>query len=184
MINVISADALRTISDLNNSEFEKGFKWFEDILTSAAYKGWYEATVAVNPDWARRHMDRIYEELEALGFTEVKLYESSVYLSWKKDMSEKDEMTKVDNEVETAFRNFKYEETNKAVHGVLDALKETAISTPGEDGGFDIIISPGEVWGKIGEGVLRKSLERGGLYKVTEFNDQRIVVSWRLKNNE
>ena len=184
MINVISADALRTISDLNNSDFEKGFKWFESILTSAAYKGRYEAAVGVNPDWARRHMDRIYEELEALGFTEVKLYESSVYLSWKKEKSDEDKMSKVDNEVETAFRNFKFEETNRAVHEALDALKETAISTPGDDGGFDIVITPGEVWGKIGEDVLRKSLERGGLYKVTEFSNKRIVVSWRLNDNE
>lgn len=184
MINVISADALRTISDLNNDDFEKGFKWFESILTSAAYKGRYEATVGVNPDWARRHMERIYEELEALGFTEVKLYEGSVYLSWKEGTPEKEKMSKVDDHVETAFRNFKYEETNKAVHDVLDALKETAFSTPGEDGGFNIIITPGEVWGKIGEGVLRKSLERGGLYKVTEFSNKRIVVSWRLNDNE
>lgn len=181
MINVISADALRTISDLNNSDFEKGFKWFESILTSAAYKGRYEATVGVNPDWARRHMNRIYEELEALGFTEVKLYEGSVYLSWKKEKSEEGKIT---NEVETAFRNFKFEEANKAVHDVLDVLKETAFSTPGEDGGFDIVITPGEVWGKIGEDVLRKSLERGGLYKVTEFSNKRIVVSWRLNDNE
>lgn len=181
MVNVISADNLRVVSDLNQDEFKKGFENFDDILQSVAYKGRYETTFGINPEWARRYSERIYEELEMLGFTKVKLYEGSIYLSWKKEKPEKDKMTKVDDNVEVTFRNLKYAEPNKAIHGVLDVLKETARSVPGENGGYDVIMNPEKVWGRIAHDVLHKTLERGGIYKVTEFSDIRIVISWRYK---
>ena len=181
MVKVISVDNLRVVSDINEEALEKGFEDFNDNLKNAAYKGLYEVSFPINPDWARRYSARIYEELEMLGYTKVKLYEGSIYISWKKEKSEKDEMTKVDDNVEVTFRNLKYAETNKAIHGVLDYLKETARSVPGDNGGYDVIMNPEEVWGRIGHDVLRKTLERGGIYKVTEFSDIRIVISWRYK---
>ena len=183
MVKVISVDNLRVVSDINAEAFEKGFEGFSDYLKNAAYKGLYEVSFPVNPDWARRYTARIYEELEMLGYDNVQLLESSIHISWKKESSTEGNKS-ADENVDIAFRHFKEYTENKSIKNIMDVLKKTARSRKGDDGGFDIIMNPEAIWGFIAHEVLHRTLECGGIYNVTEFSNIRIVVSWRYKKGD